>query len=190
DLSFQYPGDAHANDDPYEYMLGPDILVAPVWQDAQTTRTLHLPPGRWVHWFTGTAYDGGDAPITVDAPLGAPPVFVRQGALIPLLPDDVDTLVAVDDTMGLVDDGDRAFLRAWVVPGAARDVSVEDGVDLHASDDATAGIDFAVTMRAGGRVHDVRAKIDLANAATPIATVTSVTSGGSPVAASADAATV
>src|SRR5262249_49946195 len=137
DVGFQYPNDPDADAEPYEYMLGPDILVAPIWQEAQTTRTVHLPPGRWMHWFTGTWYDGGPTSVTVDAPLGTTPAFVREGALIPMLPDDVDTLVSVDAASGLVDDGDRPFLRAWSLPAASGAISTEEGIDLEVS--ATGG---------------------------------------------------
>lgn len=62
------------------YLYGRDMLVAPVWQAGETSRTLYLPKGEnWVHVWSGKAYEGGST-VTVEAPLGSPPVFYRKGA--------------------------------------------------------------------------------------------------------------
>lgn len=59
-----------------EYLLGRDILVAPVLQEGVSERTCLLPAERWVHLFTGEEYSGGT--VTVQAPIGQPPVFIRR----------------------------------------------------------------------------------------------------------------
>lgn len=62
------------------YLYGSELLVAPVWQEAHEKRTLYLPKGDvWVHVWSGVSYVGGTQ-ITVDAPLGQPAVFYRQGS--------------------------------------------------------------------------------------------------------------
>lgn len=62
------------------YLYGRDLLVAPVWQAGEITRTLYLPKGEtWVHIWSGSEHQGGQT-LTVDAPLGSPPVFYRKGA--------------------------------------------------------------------------------------------------------------
>ncbi|MBQ9911915.1 MAG: alpha-glucosidase [Firmicutes bacterium] len=58
-----------------EYMLGSDLLVAPIIERGQNERTVFLPDDEWVHVFTGTVYSGGSTKIS--APVGFPPVFVR-----------------------------------------------------------------------------------------------------------------
>lgn len=58
------------------YLLGRDILVAPVLKEGATERDCYLPEDRWVHLFTKEEYGGG--PVTVHAPIGQPPVFVRR----------------------------------------------------------------------------------------------------------------
>ena len=62
----------------YSYLLGDDVLVAPVVEPGADTRALWLPEGEWTHLWTGKTYAGGDA--TVSAPLGQPPVFYRKGS--------------------------------------------------------------------------------------------------------------
>lgn len=59
-----------------EYLLGRDILVAPVLKEGALSRTVYLPDDEWVHYFTGVAYRGGEH--VVEANIGQPPVFIRK----------------------------------------------------------------------------------------------------------------
>ena len=59
-----------------EYLLGRDILVAPVLKKGAESRKLWLPEDEWIHYFTGEEYKGGE--YTVKAPVGTPPVFIRK----------------------------------------------------------------------------------------------------------------
>jgi sulfoquinovosidase len=67
------------------YLYGPAMLVAPVWQAAQTERQLYLPHGtNWVHAWTGQTFTGG-RDISIAAPLGHPAVFYdSESAFAPL----------------------------------------------------------------------------------------------------------
>ncbi len=60
----------------FEYLLGPDILVAPVWQEGMSQWELYLPEGPWLHLWSGREYGRGT--WTVPAPLGQPPVFYKR----------------------------------------------------------------------------------------------------------------
>jgi alpha-D-xyloside xylohydrolase len=182
-----YPDDPGSHEDPYAYMLGPDLFVAPVVEPGVTERSLHLPPGTWVHWFTGESF-GGPADVTVDAPLGTPPVFIRQGAVIPLLPEDLDTLVEVDDPE-LVDPSRRPWLRARILPAEGqRRIETEEGIDLTVEHRGDA---LAVTVTPDGTgLEDLRMRIDLAHAGPSLTSVDTVRSGGTELAAAPDAASV
>ncbi len=57
-----------------QFMLGDQLLVAPVVNEAQTTKRVYLPEGQWYHIWSGDMYEGPQR-VTVDAPIGAPPVF-------------------------------------------------------------------------------------------------------------------
>ncbi len=74
-LFLHYPDDARAYTEPYVYLLGRDILVAPVVEEGAQSRTLYLPQDDWVHLWSGKPYTGGE--VTVSAPIGMPPVFYR-----------------------------------------------------------------------------------------------------------------
>lgn len=67
----------------YQYLLGDEILVAPVYEKGARTRSLYLPDGNWFDFDNGKKYLGHRY-VTVDAPLDKMPIFVREGAIIPL----------------------------------------------------------------------------------------------------------
>ena len=75
-LLLEFPDDREAWQIHDQYLLGPDLLVAPVVTEGATARTLYLPEGSWFHVWTGEAYQGPGW-VDVDAPLGSPPVFSR-----------------------------------------------------------------------------------------------------------------
>ncbi len=84
-LCHDFPGDPAAYDDQDAMMVGPDILFSPVVEQGATTKTQVLPagPAGWVDFHTGQNYPAGTT-VTVDAPLGRPPVFIRGGAALVL----------------------------------------------------------------------------------------------------------
>lgn len=72
-----YPGTKAADAD-LQFFLGEHLLMAPVTSNDATTVDVTLPPGRWTHALSGETIDG-DQTITVDAPIGMPAAFVKQG---------------------------------------------------------------------------------------------------------------
>jgi alpha-glucosidase len=70
------------------FMLGPDLLVAPVLEEHATTREVYLPAhgGGWYDWHDGARFDGGRR-VSVAAPLGRLPLFARAGAIVPIEDD-------------------------------------------------------------------------------------------------------
>jgi alpha-D-xyloside xylohydrolase len=77
-LFLEYPDDDAAYDVDHEYLLGRDILVAPVVQAGARSRSVYLPAGSWRHYWTGRRYDGGRW-ITVAAPVTEIPLFTAPG---------------------------------------------------------------------------------------------------------------
>ncbi len=77
-LFYMYPEDAACWEVEDEYMYGPDVLVAPVLYEGQTSRSVYLPKGEdWTEPFTGREYAGGQW-IVADTPLDVIPAFVRK----------------------------------------------------------------------------------------------------------------
>jgi alpha-glucosidase len=77
------PGVVNLSD---QYLFGPDLLVAPVLDEGATERDIYLPAGVWIDFWTDTVHEG-PCSLTVSAPLDMLPLFVRQGAILPLAPE-------------------------------------------------------------------------------------------------------
>lgn len=67
-----------------QYLLGPDLLVAPVVEPGVRARAVYLPVGGWYDWHTGEYLEGGRW-VMADAPLERIPLYARAGAVIPML---------------------------------------------------------------------------------------------------------
>jgi alpha-glucosidase (family GH31 glycosyl hydrolase) len=192
-----YPDDRAGYADPDAYLVGDDLFVAVVTEPGATSRRVHLPPGRWVHWFTGQEHTGD---VTVAAPLGEPPVFVRVGAILLLAPSDLDTLAEEDVDPALVTPSDRPYVRARVLPGSHLDGSFSDvrGEDgLHVAvrpfDAGDTALNITVSAESMSTPYDVRMSIELDHAEPVIdpARIGSLTVGASTlVPPAADGATV
>ncbi len=70
-----------------QFMFGPSILVAPYYDDQLTKREVRLPQGNWYDFYSG-AFVGNGTTIEVATPQRTP-LFVREGAVIPLLADEI-----------------------------------------------------------------------------------------------------
>ncbi|WP_017975265.1 glycoside hydrolase family 31 protein [Actinopolyspora halophila] len=83
-LFVDFPADERAWRVDDGFLFGPDLLVAPVLHAGHRAREVHLPAGAvWTDAWTGSRYTGG-AVVTVDAPLGRIPVFLRDDAEVPV----------------------------------------------------------------------------------------------------------
>lgn len=65
-----------------QYMAGAYLLVAPMFE-GETSREVVLPAGKWFDFYTGELVGEGEV-ITVTPGLDKIPVFVKDGALIPM----------------------------------------------------------------------------------------------------------
>ena len=73
-----------------QFMFGPSIMVAPFYENQATERYVYLPPGKWYDFYSGQ-YAGSDTTLLVKSELlnDKIPLFVKDGALIPMLKQDV-----------------------------------------------------------------------------------------------------
>lgn len=75
----------------YQYLYGPSFLVAPIYQATKSDdkgndvrNGIYLPEGVWFDYFTGDKYSGNSILNSFEAPLWKLPVFVKNGAIIPM----------------------------------------------------------------------------------------------------------
>ena len=111
-LLIDFPEDEEVHDICDEYLLGPALLVAPVYtpmyygpdskviESGEKKRKVYLPKGfGWYDLYSGKHYNGGSH-INADAPLDRIPVFVREGSIIPLSSD----ITHADENKGCPDE--------------------------------------------------------------------------------------
>ena len=111
-LIFEHPADKmcwHIDD---EYYFGDDFLVAPV-MNSEDSRDVYLPEGEWVNFFTGERIRGGQWLKGVKVPLDEMPVYVREGAVIPVYPEDVDCTDEMDLDKSVALKIDEHFRGIW-----------------------------------------------------------------------------
>lgn len=75
----------------YQFLYGPYFLVAPIYQATRTDDEgndirdgIYLPEGTWIDYFTGEKYEGNCIINNFEVPLWKLPVFVKNGAIIPV----------------------------------------------------------------------------------------------------------
>ncbi len=67
----------------YHYLFGDDFLVAPIYKD-QLSNKITLPSGKWRYFFNDKVVLEGPVTFDREFPLDEFPVYVREGAIIPL----------------------------------------------------------------------------------------------------------
>lgn len=118
-LMWDYPQDPQALTEAhkYQFLLGRDLLVAPVYRSQAASRgwrrDIHLPPGRWIDYWDGRVVQAGEQGRDLDrqVELATLPLFVRAGAIVPMYPAMLfDGEKPVDEvTFDLYPQGESAY---------------------------------------------------------------------------------
>lgn len=118
-MGLEFPDDPSCRSLDAQYMLGPDLLVAPVFDDgtAPVARTFYVPRGTWTDWRSGERFVGPGF-VSRACSLDEMPVLVREGAVIPYVevPDglrNVDDLRSLQWKVRSFGDTRRARLIDW-----------------------------------------------------------------------------
>ncbi len=91
-LLVQFPGDPETPKHSDTFMLGDEMLAAPVLTP-ENGRDLYLPMGIWTDLRTNQTYPGRRT-VHVEATPGEPPLFAKNGAIVPFLEDPNSDRVA------------------------------------------------------------------------------------------------
>jgi alpha-D-xyloside xylohydrolase len=97
-----------------QYMLGPALLVNPVYEYKATSRKVYLPSSTgWFDFYTGQYYKGGQT-IVSDAPYERIPLYVKEGSILPMGPEiQYATEKPADPTTLYVFTGSNATFRLY-----------------------------------------------------------------------------
>jgi alpha-D-xyloside xylohydrolase len=121
------------------YYFGADLLVAPIIKPKATERQVYLPEGDWFDFWTNERHGGTQDvtwknPSQPDPPGSKIPVFVRRGAIIPLiLGDDVQTLCDANYVNNPAVKTWGGGLEVRVYPAGTSQFTVYDGTDIRSA---------------------------------------------------------
>lgn len=112
-LLWHYANDSRSVACGSQFLVGRDLLVAPILDAGERARSVYLPPDLWFDFWTGEKWQGGQD-VLVEAPLDTVPLFVRGGAIIALggEPFGPDSAINKSGWSG-VEDRSLVTLRCW-----------------------------------------------------------------------------
>lgn len=114
----------------HTFLLGDDLLAAVIVTNLATTRMVYLPAGNWYDFFTQQKFTGAQEILWSNSDQIRMPLFVREGAIIPMIPTNVLSLcdsAYVGNPDITTWDGTLQFL---IYPGANSNFTVYDGTAL------------------------------------------------------------
>ncbi|MFB3777227.1 MAG: hypothetical protein ACE141_06425 [Bryobacteraceae bacterium] len=85
-LPMQYPNDVKGREIADQFLLGDEILVAPIHTETGR-RPVYFPMGNWTDIRTNRLYPGRQT-VEIESPASELPLFVRNGSIIPLASDE------------------------------------------------------------------------------------------------------
>ena len=93
-----------------QFLLGDQLLAAPVMNPGCTARSVYLPAGTWYDYYTGKRYTGGKY-ILAEAPMDHLPLFAKAGAIIPVAVGSPECIEDIRDVALEVFPGNGSFLH-------------------------------------------------------------------------------
>lgn len=80
-LFLEYPNDPKTTNLSDQFLIGDNVLIAPIMRPATYHRVVYLPEGDWVHYWTDKIIQGGTH-ILVEADLETLPLFIKKGSMV------------------------------------------------------------------------------------------------------------
>ncbi len=111
----------------YQYLFGEDLLIAPIYEDA-LEREVVFPAGKWRYWFNDQELITGPAKLKKKFPLDEFPLFVKEGAIIPM---------QVSRAYTNIGDSSSANFTTWVIYPSGKseftiyDTQIQNPTTLH-----------------------------------------------------------
>ncbi len=69
----------------HQFLVGENMMVAPVTRESERFIKIYFPRGKWLNLFTNEIFEGPSTQI-LEVGLDEMPIFIREGAIIPLGP--------------------------------------------------------------------------------------------------------
>jgi alpha-D-xyloside xylohydrolase len=138
-----HQSDPHTFAVKHAYQFGKEFLVAPMIEPNANARQVYLPEGNWFDFWTNARHLGGQTITWTNANQAQMPLFVREGAIVPMLSTDVQTLCDANYVNNAAiktpDDG----LQFLIYPAGTTQFTVHDGTNISC---AASGSGVEVTL--------------------------------------------
>lgn len=95
-LWFHYPNDPQVRNESQAYLWGKDLLVYPLSAPGQDSASIYLPEGNWINYHTEERLKGRQSHF-LPVPAETLPLFVREGAFLPLSSQEVSYTGEMDE---------------------------------------------------------------------------------------------
>ncbi len=82
-LNYENDDNCYSRDAQFQYMIGENLLVAPVVTSTDKTKKLYLPKGNWYDWNNNKTQQGNQWLIT-EVPMNIIPLYIKEGGMIPM----------------------------------------------------------------------------------------------------------
>jgi alpha-glucosidase (family GH31 glycosyl hydrolase) len=115
-----------------EYCFGNEFLVAPILAPNASRRQVYLPAGNWFDFFSNERHAGKQHITWTNNNQAQFPVFVREGAIVPMLLSDVDTLCDANYVNNSHITTPDAGLQFLIYPATSSEFTVHDGTRVMA----------------------------------------------------------
>ncbi|MEQ6375449.1 glycoside hydrolase family 31 protein [Bacillaceae bacterium S4-13-56] len=80
-LFLEYPNDVKTYSISDQFMIGDNVIIAPIMTPKTTDRVVYLPKGDWIRYDTEETFSGNDTHL-IHAELDQLPIFIRKGSAI------------------------------------------------------------------------------------------------------------
>ncbi|SHJ62158.1 alpha-glucosidase [Clostridium cavendishii DSM 21758] len=85
-LVLHYSNDKNVYEINDQFLFGENIMVAPILEQGKTYRSVYIPEGTWIDYWTKEKIEGGKT-ILKNAPLDTCPIYIKAGSIIPNYPE-------------------------------------------------------------------------------------------------------
>lgn len=80
-LMMEYPKDENTYNLSDQFMVGNNVIIAPILQPSVQYRAVYLPEGNWVDYWTEVVFEGGKYHL-IKADLNTLPIFIKKGSFL------------------------------------------------------------------------------------------------------------
>jgi alpha-D-xyloside xylohydrolase len=136
----------------YHYMFGDYLLVAPIYKD-DLTNTITLPKGKWRYWFDDKEVIEGPVTFEKEFPMDEYPVFISEGAIIPMNIERSYT--------GIGNENSKGYLTLLIYPKSESEFTVYDPASGESTNISVKETQETVSVRFEGKKVPHILKINL-----------------------------